>query len=473
MGSVGSSEMLYNVEDRPPLGQSLIAGFQHLMAVFVGICTPAMIMGGAFKLPPDMVAYLVSISLITSGIGTFFQVRRFGHIGSGLLSVMGTSFIFPATIIAIGTSVLNAGGTKEEALATVSGIALAGSFVQLGIAYMAPLIKRLFTPLVNGVIVTLIGISLCRVGMVDFCGGYASMADGSFASIPYLLVGAFVLLTIIVINCVSNLFIRAAAILIGLFSGYVITIFLGWVDFTAINDMAWFTAPVPFKYGISFAWDGFMVMCLGYILSTAETTGDVAACCTITGQPNTGEDFRRRVRGAITVDALSSVLSSILNGFPLSTFSQNNGIIQVTGIASRHVGKFVALFLLVLGMFPIVGGLIAIMPRPVLGGATLLLFGTVASAGFRIIAEQPLDRRSILVLSIALGVGMGVEFVPEVKNNLHPLLQELCHSAVSAGGFAAIVTNLIIPASPSEKARMAEIAKAKGEQEIQEAPETA
>lgn len=451
MAKSGSSEMLYNVEDKPPLGQAMIAGFQHLMAVFVGICTPAMIMGGSFKLPTDMTAYLVSISLITSGIGTFFQVRRFGHIGSGLLSVMGTSFIFPATIIAIGTNVMANGGSKEEALATVSGIALAGSFVQIGIAYMAPLIKRLFTPLVNGVIVTLIGISLCRVGMVDFCGGYGAMADGSFASLPNLMLGAFVLVTIIVVNCLSNMVIRAAAILVGLGAGYVIAIFLGWVDFSPISDMAIVSVPVPFKFGMSFAWEGFTVMCLGYILSTAETTGDVAACCTITGLPNTGDDFRRRVRGAITVDGLSSVLAAILNGFPLSTFSQNNGIIQVTGIASRHVGKFVALFLLILGLFPIVGGVIAVIPRPVLGGATLLLFGTVASAGFRIIAEQPLDRRAVLVLSIALGVGMGVEFVPEMKTHLHPLLQELCHSAVSAGGFAAIVTNLIIPASKSEK----------------------
>lgn len=439
------SEMLYNVEEKMPLASTLLAAFQHLMAVFVGICTPAMIIGGSFKLPLEMTAHLVSISLISSAFGTFLQVNRFGGIGSGLLSVVGTSFIFPATISAIGMGVINSGGTQEEAIATISGIALLGSLVQVGISFLAPILKRVFTPLVNGVIVTLIGISLCRVGMIDLCGGYAAMADGSFASLQNIVLGMIVLGIIIVVNCMKSFVVRASAILIGLLVGYLVAILLGRVDFSPIEQMAVFTAPVPFKYGLSFSFNGFLVMCLGYMLSCAEATGDVAACCSITGLPATGPDFNKRIRGAIFVDGISSSFAAILNGFPVSTFSQNNGIIQVTGIASRHVGKFVALLLLMLGLFPIVGGLFAIIPRPVLGGATLLLFGTVAAAGYRIISEQKLDRRSVLILAMALGTGMGVEFVPEFKTNLHPILQEFCHSAVSAGGFVAILGNLLIP----------------------------
>lgn len=142
---------------------------------------------------------------------------------------------------------------------------------------------------------------------------------------------------------------------------------------------------------------------------------------------------------------MSSMLATILNGSPLCTFSQNNGIIQMTGIASRHVGKLVALFLLLLGIFPVVGGLFAIMPPPVLGGATLLLFGTVGAAGLRIVAEEKITRRSVLILAVSFGMGMGVEFVPEFRSHMHPILKEFFHSAVSAGGMTAIICNLIFP----------------------------
>lgn len=443
----GFNEMIFNVEDKPPFKYLLIAALQHLAAVFVGICTPGMVVAGSLNLPLDMTAYLVSISLVSSAFGTFLQVNRFGHIGSGLLSVVGTSFIFPATITAIARGVLDVGGTYEEAMAAVSGVALAGSLVQIGVSFMAPLLKRVFTPLVNGIVVTLIGMTLCRASMMDICGGAALLQskNPSYANAENVLLGAIVFGIIILISCSKRFMVRASSILIGLGMGYIIAVLWGKVDFSSINSMHTFMVPVPFKYGISFSWHGLFVICLGYLLSCAEAIGDVAACCAITGTPSKGEDYNRRVRGAVFVDGLSSAFSSCFNGMPVCTLSQNNGIIQVTGIASRHAGKLVALFLLILGLCPIIGALFAVIPRPVLGGSTLLLFGSVAAAGYRIIVAQPLDRRSMLILAMSLGAGVGIELVPEIKMNLHPLLQELCHSAVSLGGFIAILGSLLIP----------------------------
>lgn len=440
-----SEDMIFQVEDRPPLAQTLVSAFQHLMAVFVGICTPPMILSSTLGLPPEMSAYLVSIALIASAVGTFFQCNRFGGVGSGLLSVVGTSFLFSSLLTGIAMDLLAGGATPEKTIATISGIGLAGAFVQVIISFMAPLLRKVFTPLVNGIVVAMIGISLCRSGMAYICGGYGAKATGQFGSIENICLGLGVLAVIVALNCSKNNFLRSSGILIGLVLGYAVGIFAGFVDFSPLASMPAVTVPVPFKYGISFSWNGFAVICLGYILITAEAIGDVAACCSITGLPSQGPDFDKRIRGAIQVDSMSSMLATILNGSPLCTFSQNNGIIQMTGIASRHVGKLVALFLLLLGIFPVVGGLFAIMPPPVLGGATLLLFGTVGAAGLRIVAEEKITRRSVLILAVSFGMGMGVEFVPEFRSHMHPILKEFFHSAVSAGGMTAIICNLIFP----------------------------
>lgn len=441
------SEVVYGLDSKPPFSIATLAALQHLMAMFVGIITPPIIISQSLDLPIDMRIYLIGVALFVGGIGTFLQVRMWGPIGSGLLSMQGVSFIFLGSIISAGMAVKNTNGSPEEIVAAISGVTLMGAFVQIGLSRMARLLKRIFTPLVSGITVALVGLSLIKVGMTDFCGGMVVKMNHpeQFASLENLGLGTLVLLSILILNRFSNPIIRTSAIIFGLMVGYVVAAGMGKIDFTYLNTLPFLQIPTPLKYGMSFHLDAFLAISVLYVLSTVEAVGDLSATSMLSGRPVEGEEFIKRLKGGICCDGVSSVISALFNSTPMAIFAQNNGVIQITGVASRHVGKYIAAILVIMGIFPIVGGLFAIIPPSVLGGATLLLFGSVGAAGIKIISSTPLNRRAMLIIGLSFGVGFGVAFVPELAKNLHPILQEIFHSAVTAGGSTAILANLCIP----------------------------
>lgn len=440
-----NSEIVYGLDSKPPFAPATFAALQHLMAMFVGIITPPIIVANTLGLPPDMKAHLINIALFVSGIGTFFQVSKFGPIGSGLLSMQGVSFIFLGTLISIGVGVKNAGGTPEQMIATISGVAFMGAFVQMVISRFARLLRRIFTPLVAGITVTLVGLSLIRVGMTDFCGGFAAKSNGTFASLENIMLGSIVLLLIIVLNRAKNPIIRTSAIIIALVVGYAVAAFLGKVNFASLSERSVFSVPDPLHYGMIFDLNALLAMSILYVLSTVEAVGDLAATSMLSGRPVEGDEYIDRLKGGIFCDGMVSAISAIFNSFPLAIFAQNNGVIQITGVASRHVGLYIAGLLVIMGVFPIVGGIFAIIPPSVLGGATLLLFGTVAAAGVKIISTTTIDRRAMLIMGLSFGMGFGAAFVPEMATNMPGVVKEIFHSAVTAGGMTAIIANLLIP----------------------------
>ena len=441
------TEVVYGLDSKPPFSIATFAALQHLMAMFVGIITPPIIIAHSLELPMEMRSYLVSVSLFVAGIGTFLQVRRWGPVGSGLLSMQGVSFIFLGTVISTGMAIKNTNGTPEEMVAAISGVTFMGAFVQIGLSRMARLLKRVFTPLVAGITVTLVGLSLIKVGMTDFCGGMVVKLNHpeQFASLENLALGTLVLVAIITLNRSSNPVVRTSAVIFGLLIGYVVAALLGDVPFSRLATLQILEVPQPLKYGMTFHLDALLAMSVLYVLSTVEAVGDLSATSMLSGRPVEGEEFIQRLKGGICCDGVASIISGLFNSTPMAIFAQNNGVIQITGVASRHVGKYIAALLVIMGVFPLIGGLFAIIPPPVLGGATVLLFGTVGAAGIKIISTVPLDRRAMLIIGLSFGVGFGVAFVPEVATNLHPMLQELFHSAVTAGGSTAIIANLCIP----------------------------
>ena len=440
-----TSDVLYRLDDRPPVLEAAVAAFQHVLAVFVGIITPPLIIAGALGLELEDASYVVSMSLMVSGVATFIQVRRLGPVGSGLLSIQGTSFSFLAPIISAGTAVVAAGGDTGQALAVVFGVCMAGSFVEMVASRALPYARRIVTPLVTGTVVTLIGLTLIKVGIETLCGGPAARADGSFASLQNLGLGALVLAVILTLNGSRRPLLRMGSIVIGLAAGYAASIALGLVDFSPLAKLDMFTVPVPFKYGLGFSWAALLPIALIYLVTAIETIGDLTATSSVSGEPIEGEVYLRRVQGGVLGDGVNSLLAATFNTFPNTTFSQNNGVIQLTGVASRYVGYFIAALLVLLGFFPVVAGLFQIMPPAVLGGATLLMFGTVAAAGVRIIASQALDRRAMLILAVSLGLGLGVTFVPEATANLPGSLKDILSSGIATGGLAAIGLSLLIP----------------------------
>ena len=235
-----------------------------------------------------------------------------------------------------------------------------------------------------------------------------------------------------------------SSIVIGLAVGYVVSWAMGMVNFSDIQNYGSLNIPIPFKYGISFDISSIISLGLVYLITAIEAYGDITANSLISGQPVEGEKFMKRASGGILADGVNSAIAGIFNSFPNSIFAQNNGMIQLTGVASRYVGYFIAGMLVLLGLFPAVGLVFSLMPDPVLGGATLLMFGTVAAAGIRIIASQNINRKATLVIAISFSMGLSVELVPEILSQLPDTIQSIFSSGITTGGLTAILTNALI-----------------------------
>lgn len=426
--------LIYGLNDRPPLRETLFAALQHLLAIFVAIITPPLIIANAIQLDQETTSFLVSMSLMVSGVATFIQCRRLGKIGCGLLCIQGTSFSFIGPIITAGL----AGG-----LPAIFGATVAGSVVEMFVSRILKYARRIITPLVSGIVVTLIGMSLIKVGIISCGGGNASAPD--FGSLQNIGIALMVLVLIIIFNRSSNRFLRMGSIVIGLIVGYAVSWWLGMVDFSSIQSYAGINYPQPFKYGLSFDFSSILGLGLVYLITSIEAYGDITANSLISEEPVEGETFIQRAEGGILADGFNSMIAGLFfSSFPNSIFAQNNGMIQLTGVASRYVGYFIAALLTILGVFPAIGNVFSLMPAPVLGGATLLMFGTVAAAGIRIIASQTINRKATLVMAISFAMGLSVEMVPDILKQLPDSLQSIFSSGITTGGLTAIITNMVI-----------------------------
>ena len=237
-----------------------------------------------------------------------------------------------------------------------------------------------------------------------------------------------------------------SSIVFGLCLGYGLAFALGKVNMSALNVemLMSFNIPQPFKYGVDFNISSFIAIGLVYLITAIEATGDVTANSMISGLPIEGDSYLKRVSGGVMADGFNSLLAGVFNSFPNSIFAQNNGIIQLTGVASRYVGYYIAAMLVLLGLFPIVGAIFSLMPDPVLGGATLLMFGTVAAAGIRIVSSQEIGRKETLVLAVSLSLGLGVELMPDVLKQAPEAIRSIFSSGITTGGLTAIVANMVI-----------------------------
>jgi xanthine permease XanP len=436
-------DILFALNDVPSIKQSTTAALQHILACFVGIITPSLIIGAALGLESE-VPYLISMSLFVSGVATFIQARAFGGIGCGLIAVQGTSFAFISALLIAGFSIKAKGGSKEDILATLYGICLLGACVEIVVSQFVEKIKRVITPLTTGIVITTIGISLIKVGITDLGGGYGSV---DFGSLQNLLVGLLVLVVIIAMNISATLWVRLSGIMVGMLVGTVVAFFLGMVSFENVGSQPFISVPIPFKYGIAFDIDLFIPIALIYFLTALETSGDLTANSLFCGLPIKGPSYIKRIKGGILADGINSAFASIFN-----TFGQNNAVIQLTGVASRHVGFYVAGFLVVLGLFPIIGSVLQSIPKPVLGGATLVMFATIAVGGIKILASEPIDRRKSLIIATSLGAGLGVLMVPDVLSDLPSMLKNTLSSSVTMAGFTAIIMSLLLPDDNKGKA---------------------
>ena len=439
------SDLIYGLEARPPFIESIFVALQHVFACFVGIITPGLIICGALEVSPADTTFILSMSLMVSGIATFIQAKRFGPIGSGLLSIQGTSFAFLAPIIAAGLAVKQSGGTVTDALGLIFGLCFFGALIEIIISRFIHFARRVITPLVTGVVVTLIGLTLIRVGITSMGGGVPAQNDGTFGSWTYLGVAFLVLAVIVALNSLNSSFLRMSSIVIGLIVGYLVSIPLGLVNFSNLSQLPLITIPRPFKYGFSFDLGAFIPFAFLYLITAIESIGDLTATSVISGEPIKGPVYFRRLKGGVLGDGINSMIAAALNTFPNTTFSQNNGVIQLTGVGSRYVGYFISVIMIILGFFPFIAGVFQALPQPVLGGATIIMFGTVAVTGMKILSTVNLTKRNSIILAVSLSMGLGVTFVPEILDVSPVLVKNIFSSGISTGGITALLLNMFLP----------------------------
>ena len=453
--------LIYGIEDKPPFFESLFAAVQHLLAIFVGIITPPIIICSALGTSAEVKAFMISMALFASGVCTFVQCKRLGPVGAKLLCVQGTSFQFIGPLIAVGFFAQGqTGGHPEQAvwgLPLIFGCCIAAAPAEMVAAFLFKRLRTVVTPLVSGIVVALIGLGLIKVGLISCCGGFGAMGRPDtdplvFAGWRNLTVAAAVLLTIIVFNSFRNKYVRMASVVLGIGVGYLVAWQFGMLHFSFSSSAL--NIPQPFKWGVSFDLGSIIGLAIVYFITSIEANGDITANSMISGLSITDDTYHTRVRGGVLADGVNSAVAGVFNSFPNSIFAQNNGLIQLTGVASRHVGFYIAALLVLLGLFPVVGDLFGTMPDPVLGGATLLMFGMVAAAGIRIIASQPIGRKETLVLAVAFGLGLGVELCPQVTINGNgvpwvlkfapDMVRNIFSSGLVTGGVAAILANALI-----------------------------
>ena len=440
-----SKELIYGLNDRPPLRETLFAALQHLLAIFVAIITPPLIISSALKFDLETTGFLVSMSLFVSGLATFVQCRRFGPVGTGLLCIQGTSFSFISPII--GAGMLGVVGGKMDVglgLSYIFGACMVASVVEMVVSRLLPYTRKIITPLVSGIVVSLIGMCLIKAGITSCGGGQSAVDGGTFGSLQNLGLALLVLVSIIFFNRSSNRFLRMGSIVLGLLIGCVAACALHLIDFSRISGAGSLNIPVPFKYGLHFDVGSIIGLGLIYLVTAVEAFGDITANSLISGEPVEGPVFLKRAQGGVLADGFNSFLAAVFNSFPNSIFAQNNGMIQLTGVASRYVGYFIAGALVLLGLFPVVGQLFSLIPDAVLGGATLLMFGTVAAAGIRIIAATEITRKAVLVMAISFAMGLSVELVPGILDKMPDVIRNIFSSGITTGGLTAILANACI-----------------------------
>ncbi len=429
------STLIYGIEDRPPLHDALFAALQHLLAIFVAIITPPLIIAQALGLDRQTSGFLVSMSLLASGICTFIQCRRLGPVGCRMLCVQGTSFSFIGPIIAIGT---------VSGLPAVFGACVLGAPVEILVSCTFHYLRKVITPLVSGTVVILIGLTLIKAGITS-CGG-GDINAPEFGSLRNIGVAIIVLVSVMFLNLSRYKYLRMSSIFLGIVIGYGVSACLGMVDFSVFSNSTdgYFYKIVPFKYGFEVNVSAILSMGIVYLVTAIEATGDVTANSIISGLSLDDKSYVKRISGGVMADGVNSMIAGVFSSFPNSIFAQNNGIIQLTGVASRYVGYFIAGMLVFLGCFPILGTIFSTIPAPVLGGATLLMFGTIAATGIRIVASQPIDRKAILVLAASLSFGMGVELMPDILRSTPDSVRIIFSSGITTGGLTAIIANIAV-----------------------------
>ena len=422
------SSLVYGLDDRPPLAVSVPLGIQHVLAMLLSNVTVPILAAGAIGLATGTTAILIQMVLLMAGVATLVQAYPIGPVGGRIPMVMGTSMVFLGATISIG---------REYGLAMVFGACLLASLVEVVLGLSIGKVRRFFPPLVNSIVVMLIGLTLIPVG-IDYAAGGRGSED--YGSLSNLAVDALVLVVTVGLNHWGRGFVAHGSLLFGVVLGYLASALLGKVDLAPLAEAAWLELPRPLAFGLDFAWAPILLMGFAYLISTMETVGDISGVMAAVGR----EPTRRELSGGLIADGVMSGFAALFSALPNTSYSQNVGLVNFTGIASRHVTAIGGLFLVALGLVPKVGALFTTIPPAVVGGGGLVMFAMIFASGASIFHRgvEP-ERRNLVILAVSVGLGLGLELRPDALRFMPGAVQTLFGSGLVTGGLTALLLNAI------------------------------
>ncbi len=421
----------------PPMGEAIPLGIQHVLAMFASNVTPSILVAGAAGLAfggAEQV-YLIQMAMLFAGIATLFQTIGFGPVGARLPIMQGTSFAFVGVL---------AGIAATQGLGVALTSCLIGGAIHFALGAVIKNLRSYFPPLVTGLVILAIGLYLIPVAIKYAAGGAADfqMAADSFGSLKHWTVAGSVVVVALGCKFFAKGIVSNAGILIGMIVAYILAYFMGMVSFGGVGKASWITGLQVMPYGFEFNLGAVVGVTIVSIVSAIETVGDASA----TAKAGAGRDATdEEIAGATYADGLGTAVAAIFGGLPNTSFSQNVGIVGMTGVMSRHVVTIGGAVLILCGLVPKIGAVIASMPLPVLGGGVIVMFGMVASAGLNMLTEVNMNRRNMVIIAISLAVGLGFNLVPSAVQYLPGIWKTLATSAVAPTAVCAILLNQILP----------------------------
>ena len=450
--SLGTPEQLRDPDYTPPLAKAIPLGVQHVLAMFVSNVTPAIIICGAAGFgfgsnSPDFpqMIYMIQMSMFFAGVATLLQTITLGPVGARLPIVQGTSFAFIPIMIPL------VAGKGVDAVAVVMGGVIVGGVFHAFLGLFIGKIRFALPPLVTGLVVTMIGLALVKVGIQYAAGGVPAKMSGAEeygSMLNWFLAGVVVVVTL-GLKFFARGMLSVSAVLIGLLVGYAVAFAMGEVNLGNVGRAAAFALPNPLHFGVEFTAAAIIGFCLMAFVSAVETVGDVSG---VTKGGAGREATDKEIQGATFADGVGTAVSGVFGALPNTSFSQNVGLIAMTGVMSRHVVTIGAIFLIAAGLIPKVGAVVSSIPIEVLGGGVIVMFGMVVAAGISMLSDVNWNRRNMVIFAIALSVGLGLQQEPDALKYVDGTLKILLTSGLLPAALIAILLNLILPEELSGEA---------------------
>ncbi len=426
-----SIKNIYQLDGKVPIRQAIPFGLQHILAMFVANIAPIIIVAGACGLNEHQSAMLIQNAMIIAGIGTLIQLFPIWRIGSGLPIVMGISFTFVSIFCYVGPT---------YGYSAIIGAVLIGGLIEGILGLFAKYWTKIITPIVAASVVTAIGFSLLSVGAASFGGGSGSEQFGSSAN---WILGSITLLCCLLFNIFAKSYWKQLSVLFGLIVGYIVAACMGMVDFSAIKDTSPIALPTPLPFRPEFHTGAIVSVTLIFLVSATETIGDTSALAMSGLKRNVTQ---KETAGSIACDGFISTLSALFGCLPITSFSQNVGLVAMTKVVNRFAIASGAIIMILAGIFPIFGALLATLPDAVLGGCTIMMFGTIVVSGIQMIGNCGYTQRNITIAALSLSTGIGFTQVPEIFHIFPQIVENVfAENCVAVVFLVAILLNLVLP----------------------------